>query len=166
MELYWGMAEPEQLLRGRRFREIVQKNFKDHSEGRVKREEHIKFNGKKRGRMDILIDDIGDEAVILEIKATDWDKIKEHAGYTRVFASENDPYVKLRKGKELAYGLGTHRTVIVGAGHFNKDAGYIEFPILLKELEDLAKGKKVEGIKPEEDEDETKDKKEDSKPGQ
>lgn len=75
--------EPEQLKRGKVFQEIVQT---DYSKGRTDKsvgiEEGVKFEGlpkikQKRGRMDIFIRDSGDGYVmIIEIKATNWDKIK------------------------------------------------------------------------------------------
>jgi hypothetical protein len=76
------MPEPKQLIRGKQFQKIVQQDFaantKDgqvHPEASVSLEalEHIR---QKSGRMDILISDLGDFVTILEIKATDWDRIK------------------------------------------------------------------------------------------
>lgn len=77
------MPEPEQLKRGKIFQKIVQKDFKNHTiNGEACKEKMISFEGQKDikqkiGRMDILISELGDFVTILEIKATDWDKIKQ-----------------------------------------------------------------------------------------
>lgn len=76
------MAEPERLKDGKRFQEIVQQDFEQHSkDGTVRREAVVSFKELKKikqksGRMDILVEELGDFVTILEIKATDWDKIK------------------------------------------------------------------------------------------
>lgn len=76
------MTEPKQFIRGKKFQKIVQKDFEINSQdGLVKSEAVIKFEGlqkakKKSGRADILITELGDFVTILEIKATEWDKIK------------------------------------------------------------------------------------------
>jgi len=78
------MAEPEQLRRGKEFQKIVQSDFSTNSKGGILTiEQHISFDGLKetkqtRGRMDIFIhEDTEDFVTIIEIKATDWDRIKE-----------------------------------------------------------------------------------------
>jgi len=78
------MPEPEQLKRGKIFQAIVQSDFQTNSkDGFVAIEEHISFKDlkklkQKRGRMDIFIyEDSDDYVTILEIKATNWDRIKE-----------------------------------------------------------------------------------------
>lgn len=78
------MNEPEQLIRGKIFQKIVQEDFSINSKGgNVTLEAFIDFKvlrktKKKSGRADILIteDGEGEFVTILEIKATDWDKIK------------------------------------------------------------------------------------------
>ena len=76
------MNEPEQLIRGKFFQKIVQQDFSENSkDGNVTPEAFICFEGlrknqKKSGRADILITELGEFVTILEIKATDWDKIK------------------------------------------------------------------------------------------
>jgi hypothetical protein len=76
------LPEPSQLKRGKKFQEIVQKDFMNHTvNSKAWKEERISFEGlehikQKSGRMDILITGLGDFVTILEIKATDWDRIK------------------------------------------------------------------------------------------
>jgi predicted alpha/beta hydrolase family esterase len=66
-----------------------------------------------------------------------WEKIKQNCKSFFVFSSDNDPYVPLEKGKELAENLGAELTVVEGAGHFNEKAGYKEFPLLLEKIRRL-----------------------------
>ena len=76
------MTEPIQFVRGKQFQELVQKDFENNSkDGKVLREAHLDLAGlrhvkQKSGRMDILITELGDFVTVLEIKATDWDRIK------------------------------------------------------------------------------------------
>jgi predicted alpha/beta hydrolase family esterase len=62
--------------------------------------------------------------------AFDWETIKNNAGHFDVFQSDNDPYVGLGNGEQLAKHLGIELSFIPNAGHFNKRAGYTEFEIL------------------------------------
>lgn len=78
------MAEPEQLRRGKIFQREVQADFQTNSKGGVLTiEQHVPFDDikaikQKRGRMDIFVyEDTDDFVTIIEIKATDWDRIKE-----------------------------------------------------------------------------------------
>ncbi len=56
-----------------------------------------------------------------------WDEIKKKAKNFAVFQSDNDPYVGLDNGKELAKDLGVELSFVPNAGHFNKKAGYLKF---------------------------------------
>lgn len=58
----------------------------------------------------------------------DFGKIKSNCGRFTVFHSDNDPYVPLKKGEELAGLLGVEVTLVKGAGHF----GGREFKQLLE----------------------------------
>lgn len=60
----------------------------------------------------------------------DWDSIKKKARHFVVFQSDDDPYVGLENGKELAEYLGVGLSFVPGAGHFNKSAGYTKFEAL------------------------------------
>lgn len=65
----------------------------------------------------------------------DWPSIRTHAGRATVFHSDNDPYVSLGNGQELARQLGVELTMVPGAGHFNASAGYTEFPQLVEAVD-------------------------------
>jgi hypothetical protein len=67
----------------------------------------------------------------------DWPAIKANAENFTVFQSDNDPYVSLGNGEELAKELGVELTFIPNAGHFNTKAGYTEFEVLLKKVEEV-----------------------------
>jgi predicted alpha/beta hydrolase family esterase len=67
----------------------------------------------------------------------DWSHIRYHAGMTQVFNSDNDPYVPIQKGHELARRLGVDLTVIKGGGHINAESGYLSFQILLDKILNL-----------------------------
>ena len=63
-----------------------------------------------------------------------WSAIKANAKHFTVYQSDDDPYVGLDNGKELAKNLGVELTFIPNAGHFNKRAGYTQFPDLLEKV--------------------------------
>ncbi|MEK7617740.1 MAG: alpha/beta fold hydrolase [Patescibacteria group bacterium] len=65
----------------------------------------------------------------------DWRKIKLNSKNFIVYHSDNDPYVCLENGQELAKNLDAKLTFIPKAGHFNAKAGYKKFEGLLKNLE-------------------------------
>jgi len=77
-------SEPEQLRRGKQFQSVVQADWAKTAQGRINVEctiplEQLRLKGgrQRHGRMDIFVDDIGDDQVaVIEIKATDWDRIK------------------------------------------------------------------------------------------
>ncbi len=69
----------------------------------------------------------------------DWHKIKANSKQFEVFQSDDDPYVGLGNGEELAAHLGVKLNFIPNAGHFNKKAGYIKFPQLLEKIDELTK---------------------------
>jgi len=64
----------------------------------------------------------------------DWENIKSKAKNFIVFQSDTDPYVGLGNGKKLAESLGVELAFVPNAGHFNKKAGYTQFPDLLEKL--------------------------------
>ncbi len=66
-----------------------------------------------------------------------WESIKNKAKHFNIFYSDNDPFVSLGNGKELAQKLGIELTLIPNAGHFNKKAGYLNFPELLEKIETI-----------------------------
>lgn len=67
-------------------------------------------------------------------KDFNWQKIKQNCEKFVMYHSDNDPYIPLKKAKELAEKIGIKVNVIKGAGHFNEKAGYTQFEILLKEI--------------------------------
>lgn len=64
----------------------------------------------------------------------DWDRIKENAGGITLFYGDNDPYVPRAAAERLGRNLGMPLTVIPNGGHLNTESGYIEFPKVLKIL--------------------------------
>jgi uncharacterized protein len=66
----------------------------------------------------------------------DWEAIRRRTGQVLVFAGDNDPYVPLGKGTDLAERLGADLAVIPAGGHLNTSAGYTEFPQLLEAIQD------------------------------
>lgn len=64
----------------------------------------------------------------------DWEKVKGNCEDFYMFHSDNDPYVPLEKAENLAEKLDADMEVIEGAGHFNEEAGYTEFPRLLEKM--------------------------------
>ena len=65
----------------------------------------------------------------------DFEKIKNSAEEFFVFHSESDPYVPLEKAAELAPKLDANLELVAGAGHFNTESGYTDFPELWAKLE-------------------------------
>lgn len=67
-------------------------------------------------------------------KEFDWKKIRKNCKRFVVFCSDNDPYVPGEKSGELADKLGADFILVKGAGHFNTEAGYSKFELLLKKI--------------------------------
>ncbi len=67
----------------------------------------------------------------------DWNKIKGNARHFSVYHSDNDPYVSLGNGEELAKKLGVKLTFIPNAGHLNAESGYMKFPLLLGDIKSV-----------------------------
>lgn len=63
-------------------------------------------------------------------KPFDWQKIRNNCGRFFVYSSDNDPFVPLQKGEELARNLDTKLTLVKGAEHF----WFEEFPQLLQDI--------------------------------
>jgi len=71
-------AEPSSLKEGKRFHLKVQNEWLlDIKDGKPNREKTIKRLCGKNGRMDLLIEDIDDYVSIIEIKNTDWERVKK-----------------------------------------------------------------------------------------
>jgi hypothetical protein len=71
--------EPERLRRGKEFHKKIQNEWLETAEGIILPEKTITKLSRRRGRMDIFVDHDSNEnhVAIVEIKATDWDKMKE-----------------------------------------------------------------------------------------
>ena len=65
-------------------------------------------------------------------KKFNWAKIKKNCKKFYVINSDNDPYVPLSRGKELAEELNTELITLRGAGHINEESGYKKFEFLLE----------------------------------
>ncbi|MBN2087358.1 serine hydrolase family protein [Candidatus Peregrinibacteria bacterium] len=63
-----------------------------------------------------------------------WEQIKRNCGRFCVFHSDNDPYIKIEKAKELSENLNSELIEVKGAGHFNAKSGYDTFDLLLERL--------------------------------
>lgn len=73
--------EPEQLKRGKEFHKKVQDDWKKEAQGNINVEHTIDLvkqdrKRKKKGRIDLFVDDMDDQVAVVEIKSTNWDKIK------------------------------------------------------------------------------------------
>ena len=63
-----------------------------------------------------------------------WQKIKNSSQDFTLYHSDNDPYLPTSWGEEFASKLGIKPKIVKGAGHFNKDAGYDKFALLLEDI--------------------------------
>ena len=72
-------TEPADLRRGKRFHKRIQEEWlATAKDGTPRPERHIKRLSGKAGRVDILVEELGDDLVsVVEIKATDWDRIAD-----------------------------------------------------------------------------------------
>lgn len=69
----------------------------------------------------------------------DWNEIKKNSKHFFVYHSDNDPYVPLEMGKELANKLGVEVILVKGGGHLNEKVGYTKFPLILEDIKKLIK---------------------------
>lgn len=63
-----------------------------------------------------------------------WHYIANKARRFVVFHSDNDPYVSMTNGEELAKHLGVDLTFIPNAGHINAESGFTELPQILEAI--------------------------------
>jgi len=70
-------------------------------------------------------------------KAFDWNMIKSKCKKFVVINSDDDSYVPLDKGKELARKLGVELIVVNKAGHINSESGYDKFELLLEKIKEI-----------------------------
>jgi hypothetical protein len=76
-------VEPKILQLGKEFHRRVQSDWKRTAEGEIHCEHVIAFGIDKkhvahfrRGRLDIFVDKVSDFVAVIEIKSTDWEKVK------------------------------------------------------------------------------------------
>ncbi len=70
--------EPSQLRRGKAFHKLIQAEWEKEAEGDVSAERQVIRANGRRGRVDVFVndDDPNSPLAIVEVKATDWDRIK------------------------------------------------------------------------------------------
>ncbi|MCL4415944.1 MAG: alpha/beta fold hydrolase [Actinobacteria bacterium] len=73
----------------------------------------------------------------LKEKKINFKKITEKVGESFVIYGDNDPYVPQEALKKLAEELNVEPFIIAKAGHINSDAGYDDFPMLVRIIEHL-----------------------------
>lgn len=70
-------SEPNILKNGKLFHKLIQDEWvATTNDGLVRPEKYIKRVDGRNGRVDLLIEELGDFVSVIEIKATDWDRIK------------------------------------------------------------------------------------------
>lgn len=69
----------------------------------------------------------------------DWNKIKKNCKKFYVLYSNNDPYVPERMGRELCHNLDADCFLVRGAGHFNLESGFDEFPMVFNKIKEECK---------------------------
>lgn len=69
--------EPKILSKGKKFHKEIQDTWKATAEGKICPEHGVTKPNKRRGRVDILVDPNESMVAVVEIKASDWDKMKE-----------------------------------------------------------------------------------------
>lgn len=76
-----GNKQPEQLLRGKIFHKKIQKSWMETAQGKTMLERGILKQSGRKGRVDVFVDDENPEGnvAIVEIKASDWDKMTDSA---------------------------------------------------------------------------------------
>ncbi len=71
--------EPKPFRRGKEFHAILQREWKRDAQGEVAVEKTVIKRGGRRGRVDVLIDADDDLMVVVEMKASDWDRMAPNA---------------------------------------------------------------------------------------
>lgn len=67
-------------------------------------------------------------------KPLDWETIRGNCGSFYVYNSDNDPYIPLEFGQEVAANLHTNLNIVKGGGHINAAAGFTKFDRLLDDI--------------------------------
>ncbi len=66
-----------------------------------------------------------------------WSTIRRNAGQVAVYAGDDDLYVPLQYAQELAAHLKSPLRIIPGGGHLSDSFGFVEFPQLWKEVQEI-----------------------------
>lgn len=70
-------SEPNILKNGKLFHKLIQDEWvATTNDGLARSEKYIKRIDGRTGRVDLLVEELGDYVSVIEIKATDWDRIK------------------------------------------------------------------------------------------
>lgn len=69
------------------------------------------------------------------VESFDWGKIKENCENFFVYHGDDDPYVPVQMGKEIADNLGARFRIIEHGGHLNEKAGFVKFKQLLVDIQ-------------------------------
>jgi uncharacterized protein len=68
-----------------------------------------------------------------------WIAIRANAGDILCFSGDDDPYVPMAQGLEVARNLNVIPYIVPKGGHLNTASGFIAFPLLLEKLYDFDK---------------------------
>jgi uncharacterized protein len=63
-----------------------------------------------------------------------WPLIRKNAGPVTMYHGDNDPYVPLVLGQELAGNIGAELKIIQNGGHLNAGSGFVKFNMLLTDI--------------------------------
>ncbi len=63
-----------------------------------------------------------------------WDAIRANAGDVLCFSGQDDPYVPMTQGLEIAKNLNIIPYIVPKGGHLNTASGFTAFPLLLEKL--------------------------------
>jgi len=72
----------------------------------------------------------------------DFKKIRENCKRIHLVASDNDPYVPIKKSLTLAKKLKITPVILKNAGHINSSSGYKKLPLILKHFKNVKPIKK------------------------
>ena len=67
------------------------------------------------------------------VKDFRWDSLKDKSKYFEIYQSTND-IIEVWEGEKIAKDVGGNIVIIENAGHFNSNAGFTKFPLLLESI--------------------------------
>ena len=73
-----------------------------------------------------------------------WEIIRKNSGVFKVYHGDDDPYVPIKFGLEIATNLQSELITIQNGGHLNIESGYTKFPRLLEDILFLANKKSLD----------------------